>query len=216
GLVAWLWVGGEEDSGDGGSESPPVVAKNEPEPQPEADGGEPPPNADDGEPPPEASGGVDPNPAAGTGGEAAVDGGGDDDMLVIEDDDGAGEDEGGDDGAVEPPPDAGTNPKPGTHRPPPKRNTGPVDVRSAKDLGKGFAKATKAAQQCGKTHGAIGGQSIAVEAAIKANGQVLSANATGLNRNTPLGKCVANAVKNNARFVASKQPLQTETRTYKM
>ena len=137
-------------------------------------------------------------------------------IFVIEDDDGAGEDEGGDDGAVEPPPDAGTNPKPGTHRPPPKRNTGPVDVRSAKDLGKGFAKATKAAQQCGKTHGAIGGQSIAVEAAIKANGQVLSANATGLNRNTPLGKCVANAVKNNARFVASKQPLQTETRTYKM
>ena len=130
-----------------------------------------------------------------------------DDMLILEDDDPP--EDTTDTPEPQPEPRPGKNPRP-------KRNTGPVDVRSGKDLSKGFARANKAAKGCGKPHGAIGGQSIAVQAAIKSNGQVLSANATGLNRNTPLGKCVANAVKNKARFVASKQPLQTETRTFKM
>jgi hypothetical protein len=126
-----------------------------------------------------------------------------------------------DDGGTEPvDPDGGTEPKPDPKTPKtPKTPKSPPkikDVRDAKDLGKGFAKAGSAAKSCGKTNGALPGQKITVEAAIKSNGQVLSANATGPSRNTPLGKCVAGAVKSNARFVPSNQALQTVTHDYKM
>ncbi len=91
-----------------------------------------------------------------------------------------------------------------------------VDVRSSKDLSKGFAKAAKAAKQCGKTNGAIGGQSLTVQVTINGSGKVIGANVSGPSRTMPLGKCVAAAVKSKARFVPSNQALQTETRTYKM
>jgi hypothetical protein len=116
------------------------------------------------------------------------------------------------DGGTEPKPDPKTPKTPKTPKSPPKIK----DVRDAKDLGKGFAKAGSAAKSCGKTNGALPGQKITVEAAIKSNGQVLSANATGPSRNTPLGKCVAGAVKSNARFVPSNPALQTVTHDYKM
>jgi serine/threonine protein kinase len=102
-------------------------------------------------------------------------------------------------------------------KPKPKPNPPKIkDVRDASDLSKGFGKAANAAKSCGKTHGALPGQKIPVEAAIKSNGQVLSANASGPSRSTPLGKCVADAVKSNARFVPSNQALQTEKHEYKM
>ncbi|MCA9707552.1 MAG: hypothetical protein KDK70_16995, partial [Myxococcales bacterium] len=92
-----------------------------------------------------------------------------------------------------------------------------VATRTPKDISKGFGRAAKAAKQCGATHGAIPGQSITVEAAIKSSGDVLSANVSGPSRSTPLGKCVAGAVQSKAKFVQSKQPLQTGQRhTYKM
>ena len=206
GLAAFLLMG-DDDAKAKETEKTPVVAKKD-----EPDEKEKPKREPEPLPLPGLDGGT---PAADEGAAAnadAADDEGDDDGLIIDDEP---EPEPEPEPAPEPEPEPETKttkPKPRT----PKTPTGPVAHRTSKHLGKGFAKAAKAAKACGKKHGAIPGQSITVEAAIKASGGILSANAVGPSRTSPLGKCVAAAVKSKAKFVASKQALQTEKRTYKM
>jgi len=91
-----------------------------------------------------------------------------------------------------------------TPEPEPKAPTG----RGAREIKVGFARAAKTAKQCGERHGAVAGQRITVQATINQAGTVISANSTGSNRSTPLGKCVAGAVKSKARFIKWTQPLE--------
>jgi serine/threonine protein kinase len=206
GLVAWLMLD-EPVQAPTPAPATQVATKTPPDPDPKTPDPKTPPDPDPKTPP-------DPDPAE------------DDGELKIEDDGGTPTDTSTPpDPDPDPDPDPVIDPDPVVDPPEPKTPRTPKtpktppktkDVRDAKDLSKGFGKAAKAAKACGKTHGAIPGQSIAVEAAIKSGGQILSANATGLNRSSPLGKCVAEAVKNNARFVPSNQALQTEKFTYKM
>lgn len=217
GLVAWLVLGdGESDSSPSRTDNPAQVAKtNEPAPddggEPKSDGGEPTPR--ESSPAAEATGdGSDPA-LAGTGGPGEGPDEGDDSDLQLEDDgDLQIEDDTG--SSTEPVTEPVTNPN---KRPKTPKTPRIVATRSAKDISRGFGRAGKAAKQCGRNNGALPGQSISVEVAIKSNGQVLSASVSGPSRNTPLGKCVAKAVKSKAKFVQSKQPLQTGQRhTYKM
>jgi tRNA A-37 threonylcarbamoyl transferase component Bud32 len=210
GLVAWLLL--DEPTPETPTDTTPVVVvKKDPEtktpPPPETDIKVPPPETDTKVPPePETDTKVPPEPA-GDDGEVAID----------------------DDGGTEPSDTAGQPPDPvpdsdpdkpetKTTRPTPKKNNPPKvkDVRDAKDLSKGWGKAATAAKACGKTNGALPGQKIVVEATINSSGSVVSASVSGPSRTSPLGKCVASAVKGNARFVQSKQPLQIEKHEYKM
>lgn len=117
-----------------------------------------------------------------------------------------------DDGPDKKPPKPKTRPNGNTPKPRPKTAT----KRSAKDISRGFSRASKSAKACGAKHGALPGQRISVQATINKNGTVISANATGPSRSTPLGKCVASAVRSKARFNASAEPLQNETFSVKM
>lgn len=112
------------------------------------------------------------------------------------------------------------NTKPPKDTPPPKNNTTkpPKDTpskRTSKDIKRGFAKAEKAAKACMTKFGALPGQRIAVDVTINKKGLVLSANATGSNRGTPLGNCLAQAVRNKAKFKPSTEPLETTQYTFK-
>ena len=91
-----------------------------------------------------------------------------------------------------------------------------VNIRSSEELDKGFEKAATEARRCGRSVGAIPGQPITVEAAIKSSGDIASIRIVGPSAFTRLGQCVAKAVKSDAKFIRSKQALQTETFTYKM
>jgi serine/threonine protein kinase len=200
GLVAWLLLD-EPTPDSGGSETPTVVAtKKDPEtkvPPTELDTKVPPTETDTKVPPTELDTKVPPEPV------------GDDGDLQLEDDGGAEPT----DTAGPPEPETETKTTKTTKKPSPPKIK---DVRDGKDLSKGFGKAAAAAKACGKTNGALPGQKILVEATINSSGSVVSANASGPSRNTPLGKCVAGAVKSSARFVQSKQPLQIEKHEYKM
>jgi serine/threonine protein kinase len=90
------------------------------------------------------------------------------------------------------------------------------DVRSSKDVKRGFAKALKAAKECGQRLGALPGQVVTVDVGIGSAGNVLSAFGKGPSRNSPLGKCVAGAIKDRARFIKATSPLQTVTYDVKM
>ncbi len=215
GLVAWLLLDEPaQDSssttqdtavvakkGDGDAKTPDTKTPDAKTPDPDPKTPDPDPTPPDPDPP-------EPDPKTTT--PVADEGGGDGD-IQLEDDGGDPVEDSGATPTSDPPPKSG-NPKPKPKPNPPKIK----DVRDAKDLSKGFGRAASAAKACGKSHGAIPGQSITVEAAIKSSGQVLSANAAGPSRSSPLGKCVADAVKGQARFVPSNQALQTEKFTYKM
>jgi len=206
GLVAWLVFNEPEGNTDASTTTPAALAQSETKEPADA-------KQDPVEVTPEVSAGSDGGgssggetegtPAAGEssgGEELTLDG--DDGDIQIEDD---------------PDPTAGSEPKTNTTSKNRPKTPRIVTTRAGKDISKGFGRASKAAKQCGKTHGAIPGQSITVEAAIKSSGEILSANVSGPSRNSPLGKCVAKAVKSKARFVQSKQALQTGQRhTYKM
>jgi hypothetical protein len=103
-----------------------------------------------------------------------------------------------------------------TKKPPPDRDKPRPATRTDKDIRKGFAKANKAAKECGSRFGALPGQVIEVEAGISKSGSVVSATATGPNRSTPLGKCVAKAIKDRAKFPKSTQLLETQRHSVKM
>lgn len=220
GLVAWLVLGDGEPSPDRTDTPANVAATKEIAPD---DGGEP--KSDGGEPVPPESGPVSGADTGESDPAQAVTGGEGDDSDLQLDDDGdlqleneteSGTEPANDSGnesGTEPPPNSGKRPKT------PKAPKAPriVATRSAKDISRGFGKAGKAAKQCGRNNGALPGQNITVEVSIKSNGQVLSASVSGPSRSTPLGKCVAKVVKSKAKFVQSKQPLQTNQRhTYKM
>jgi serine/threonine protein kinase/outer membrane biosynthesis protein TonB len=134
-----------------------------------------------------------------------------------------------DDGAAEPEPEPEPEPQPETKQVTPKQpqpkqpvqpktpNTTKVsDVRSSADLKKGFAKALKTAKECGQRYGALPGQVVKVEAGINSSGAVVSAAAKGSNRGTPLGNCVAGAIKDRAKFGKAASLLQTESFDVKM
>jgi hypothetical protein len=82
---------------------------------------------------------------------------------------------------------------------------------SPSDVTKGFKKAQSAAAAC---RGWIPGMKIKISATIGSSGNVVAAkvvNGTG----TSTEKCVASAVKSNARFVKTEKALTVKTWTYK-
>ncbi len=82
------------------------------------------------------------------------------------------------------------------------------DKLSSSQLREGFNSIKSAAKKCGQQHGAEAGTQVKVHVSIEgASGKVTDVKATGEYAGTPLGDCVADAVK-NAQFEVFKNPSQ--------
>jgi tRNA A-37 threonylcarbamoyl transferase component Bud32 len=189
GVFAWLLVADDDDP-----PKEPIAATDPPKPEPKpSDDNRPPPDPPEPEPVPE----IPQNPPP---------------------DDPPPEDPPPDD----PPPEDPTGKEPANDTPrkdPKQRHTTPRNKEQPKvkaslepaDLTRGFQRAQSAASAC---QGWIPGMSIKVQATINASGSVIDASAL-TNTGLPVAKCVANAVKGNARFVKTTTALTVKQWTYK-
>ena len=152
-----------------------------------------------------AAGEKEPTPDAEAGelaeGGAAADGG----ELVIDDPAGTDNPAGTDDPATPEPTPPEPDAEPATPTP-----TKPAKVKaelSSADVGRGMRRVKRKVSAC-RSQGGLPGMKVKVRATIK-DGRVSSVSARPPHTNTPVGKCVAGAVK-SARFVKAKQAKTTE------